>query len=230
MTDLTANLSSFLAAHQVEMHGVAGVAQCLERFPESPWRAPADLPRAVVIAHPLLAGALETVVDRPTHLYFHHYRQVNRFLDRAALEAAGFLEARGFRALPVAASQTLDAKDLTAHLSHRHLGFMAGMGWRGRNNLLVNEQYGSRFRLATVLTDAPLTVGGPREDELCGNCKLCARACPAGAIGSAANDFQLEKCHARLSEFRKIQRIGQRICGVCQRACTRFGRMGGTGR
>ncbi len=222
MTELTAELSSFLISRDVDMHGVADVAECRERFPESPWRAPEDFPRALVIAHPLSEGALDTVVDRPTHLYFHHYRQVNRFLDQAALAAATFLEGRGFRALPIAASQTLDAEDLTAHLSHRHLGFMAGLGWRGRNNLLVNERYGSRSRLASVLTDAPLTVGGPREDEQCGNCRLCARACPAGAIGSVADEFRLDKCHAVLSEYRKIQRIGQRICGVCQRACVRF--------
>lgn len=230
MTQLAANLSSLLATRQVQLYGVADVARCRERFPEIQWRVPDDLPRALVIAHPLLAGALETVVDQPTHVYFHHYRQVNIFLDQVALETAGFLEANGFRGLPVAASQTLDALDLTSHLSHRHLGFMAGLGWRGRSNLLVNEQYGSRFRLATVLTDAPLTVGGPREDELCGNCNLCARACPAGAIGSVAEAFQLDKCHARLSEFRKIQRIGQRVCGVCQRACVRFSRMGKAGR
>jgi len=230
MTQLAANLSSFLATRQVQLYGIADVARCRERFPEIPWQVPDYLPCAVVIAYPLLAGALETVIDQPTHIYFHHYRQVNLFLDRAALEAAGFLEANGFRGLPVAASQTLDAEDLTAHLSHRHLGFMAGLGWRGRNNLLVNEQYGSRFRLAAVLTDAPLPVGSPREDELCGNCNLCARACPAGAIGSTAEAFQLEKCHALLSEFRKIQRLGQRVCGVCQRACIRFRRKGGAGR
>lgn len=229
MTDLTAELSSFLATLHVQKHGVADVALCRERFPESPWLAPEHFPHALVIAHPLLGGALETVVDRPTHLYFRHYSQVNRWLDQTTLSAAEFLESRGFQALPVPASQTLDALDLTAHLSHRHLGFMAGLGWRGRNNLLVNEHYGSRLRLASVLTDAPLAVTGQRTDEQCGNCELCARACPAGAIGPTADEFRLDKCHELLSEFRKIQRIGQRICGVCQRACVRFKRTGKAG-
>ena len=229
MTDLTAELSSFLAARHVTMHGVADVALCRERFPEAPWLAPEHFPHALVIAHPVLEGALETVVDQPTHLYFRHYGQVNRWLDRITLAAGVFLESQGYQALPIPASQTLDALDLTAHLSHRHLGFMAGMGWRGRNNLLVNEQHGSRIRLASVLTDAPLAIDGPRTEEQCGNCKLCAQACPAGAIGATADEFRLDKCHELLSEFRKIQRIGQRICGVCQKACVRFKRKGGAG-
>jgi epoxyqueuosine reductase QueG len=42
-------------------------------------------------------------------------------------------------------------------------------------------------------------------------------ACPAAAI--KADGFDREACHRKLKEFTKIQRIGQMICGVCQKVC-----------
>lgn len=203
--------------------GVASTGEYRERFPEASWIPGNDLPRAVVLGYPLLSGVLNTLVDQPTHIYFHHYRQVNFWLDRLALTIGQALEDAGFQAVAVAASQTLDDEDRIAHLSHRHLAFLAGLGWRGKNNLLVNRQLGSRFRLVSVLTDAPLEPGTALESEGCGSCTLCARSCPAGAIGETARQFDLDKCAGVIDKFRRIQRIGQRICGVCQKACIKYG-------
>jgi len=189
-------------------------------FPEIPWRLSTELPRAVVMVYPLVRGVLDTLRGAPNHLYFHHYRQVNNLLDREALAMAAQLEAQGYRALPIAASQTLDADDLTAHISHRHMAFVAGLGHRGKNNLLVTPQFGAAVRLVTVLTDAPLDVGTPApSDSGCGACTACRKACPASAIGNTPDDFNLDACIRQVSQFRKLPRIGQRICGLCQQAC-----------
>jgi len=222
--ELTTGLERLLAGYEIGLHGIASLDLYRSRFPEAGFIVPDVFPRAVVILYPLLRGVLETLEESPNHLYFHHYKQVNYHLDRVGLAVGRYLEDAGFSAVPVAASQTLDRDDRRAHISHRHLGFVAGLGWRGKNNLLVNERYGSRFRLASVLTDAPLPEGSPMEEELCGGCSLCAGLCPAGAIGASAADFDLSRCAATLTKFRKIQRLGQRICGVCQKACIRFGR------
>ena len=212
-------LTEFMQTHGIELYGVAEVAEYRRLCPQLGWDLP-DLPTAVVISSPLLGGVLDPLVDRPTHIYFHHYRQVNLRLDRLALALGQFLERQGHQAMPIAASQTLDAGDLTAHLSHRHMAYLSGMGSRAKNNLLVTRRWGTRVRLVTVLTDAPLEAGRPSEEDLCRGCQLCAKACPAGAIGKTADDFSLERCYALLCEFRKIQRLGQRVCGVCQAACS----------
>jgi epoxyqueuosine reductase QueG len=207
----------------VSLFGVADTAAYREQFPSAGWNLPLDLPRAIVAAYPLSRAVLSTVDGAPNPLYFHHYRQVNYQLDTAALEIARGLEKEGFRALPVAASQTLDAEDRTAHLSHRHMGYLAGLGWRGKCNLLVSPLLGAGIRLVTVLTDAPLPVSRPMADRDCGSCDRCAKACPARAIGTDCAAFDLARCAALLSQFRTIPRVGQRICGVCQRACMEGG-------
>ena len=99
------------------------------------------------------SGVLETLTDGPTLFYLHHYRQVNYRLDIIAYELAKAIEARGGRALPFAASQMADWQNQKGHISHKHIGVSAGVGWIGRNNLLVHPRFGARVRYNTVLTD-----------------------------------------------------------------------------
>lgn len=166
----------------------------------------------------LCDGVLEDITDHPTRLYLHHYRQVNYFLDRNALELARRIEAMGARAVPVAASQTIDWTKQRGHLSHKEVARRAGLGWIGRNNLLVTPRRGARVRLVTVLTDLPLSTGGPRERD-CGDCRDCIEACPAGAIGEKAGNFDHQRCYEQLKTFKNSLNLGHFICGVCVKAC-----------
>lgn len=175
-------------------------------------------PFAVSLGKELIAGALEDLVDGPTPLYFHHYRQVNFFLDRGALLVAERIQSLGHRAVPIAASQVIDWAGQRAHLSHKHVGELAGLGWLGRNNLLVNPELGSRFRLVTVLTDMPLPAGTPMASA-CGQCRKCIRICPAGAIRERREDFGHRECFETLQEFRRKGLVSQYICGLCVKAC-----------
>jgi epoxyqueuosine reductase len=173
---------------------------------------------AVVLAKELIGAVLEDIRDRPTPLYFHHYRQLNFFLDRGAFLLAAFIQDRGFRALPVAASQIIDWENQRAHVSHKKIGLLAGLGWIGRINLLVNPRLGSRFRLVTVLTDMPLAPDAPLGGD-CGACRLCVPECPAGAISDRPEDFDHRRCYEKLDEWRRKHVVSQHICGVCVKAC-----------
>jgi epoxyqueuosine reductase QueG len=175
-------------------------------------------PLAVSLGKRLGDAVLEDIRDRPTALYLHHYRQANYFLDRGAFLLADRIQRRGFAALPIAASQIVDWEDQRAHVSHKHVGRAAGLGWWGRNNLLVNPELGSRFRLVTVLTDMPLEAGAPLDRD-CGPCRACIAACPAGAIKETREDFDHLACFEKLKEFRKKGYAPQFICGICVRDC-----------
>lgn len=177
--------------------------------------------RGIALGKRLLDAVIEEIEDRPTALYFHHYRQLNFFLDRGAFLIASHIQDLGFQALPIPASQITDWKKQQSHVSHKRIGYLAGLGWIGRNNLLVNPDSGSRFRLVTILTDMPLAANFPVKDN-CGSCRACISICPAKAIHEDASDFDHWVCFDKLKEFRKSGIVSQHICGVCIKACPGF--------
>jgi hypothetical protein len=200
-----------------DLFGVADVTELRADFLIEP-KTRDRFPLAISLGKGLNDPVLDDIVDHPTPLYFHHYRQTNAFLDRGALLLADHVQKMGFAALPIAASQIIDWEGQRAHVSHKHVGRAAGLGWFGRNNLLVSPELGSRLRLVTVLTNAPLEPDKPLGDG-CMTCRACIATCPAGAIKERRDDFDHKGCFEKLREFQKLRLVSQFICGVCVKAC-----------
>jgi epoxyqueuosine reductase QueG len=112
----------------------------------------------------------------------------------------------------------VDWKAQRGHLSHKHVARMAGLGWIGRNNLLINKKYGSRIRLVTILTDLPLIADSPSGTD-CGSCRACLQVCPAGAISERPDAFDHLRCYEQLKVFSKTLHFSHHICGICVKAC-----------
>lgn len=205
--------------NSLDLIGVADIREAREHF-EGLWRRVVEeLPLAVVIAVRVSPTVLSTLEDGPNLLYFHHYRQLNSLLDRAALGITREIEIKGYSAIPIAASQVVDWEKLIGHVSHRELAYLAGLGWRGRNNLLVTAKWGSQVRLASILTDFPLEPACPLIGD-CGSCYCCLSACPAKAIEEEPTAFDRLACYEQLKEFSRSRRIGQYVCGLCVKACS----------
>ena len=154
----------------------------------------------------------------PTKLYFHHYKIVNSFLDHIALRLSNIIQKKGYAALAIPATQIIDWEKNIGHLSHRKLGFLAGLGWIGRNNLLVNEKLGSQFRLVSILTNMPLKVDKPSKNT-CDKCMLCVNMCPSKAIKDSPADFDHIKCFEKLKSFQAQRQVEQFVCGICVNVC-----------
>ena len=196
--------------------GVADLGEVADESGEVPL---SGLNTGISIAYRLSDVVLDGIKDHPTRTYQYHYRQVNLLLDQTALRISAHIHGLGFRVFPVPASQIVDWENLKGHVSHRAIGRLAGMGWIGRNNLLVNPRYGARLRYVSILTDFALPVDAPLEDD-CGGCRRCVAACPGGAITDTPEAFDLEKCVRTIDSIRKKANVGSHICGICVKACT----------
>ena len=211
-------LKEFSLTQGADLFGVADIRAIKKEFQLSSM-AIERLDRAVCLGVRLSSSVLEEIENAPTRLYFHHYRTMNALLDQIAIKVCNYIQNKGFFALPIPASQIIDWQEQKAHLSHKKLGVLAGLGWIGRNNLLVNAELGSQFRLVSILTDTPLKTDKPLKKD-CGRCKLCVMVCPASAIKNNPADFNHIKCFEKLKEFQKQRLVDQYICGVCVKACT----------
>lgn len=112
-------------------------------------------------------------------------------------------------------------------LADRSVAARAGLGWFGRNTMLLNAQLGSWTVIGSVVTDAllPVTGNGPADDG-CGACRRCQVACPTGAL-EEAGVLDARRCLAWLvqaagqfpPEFRVA--LGARLygCDDCQEVC-----------
>lgn len=208
-----------LAADQgASVMGVCRVEDLAERFIPEIRTAAGRLPFAVSIGIALQRAVLETLDNRPNEIYKAHYRATNAQLDMITFLMAQKISRWGYDALPIPASRLLPSSPNQGHVNHREIAFKAGLGWWGKNNLLVSPVYGSRLRLATLLTDLELEID-PMLDGDCGRCNACRRRCPVEAIGETALEFRLDKCREQVLRFSRENGLGQAICGLCLNCC-----------
>jgi len=211
-------LKKFVLQEGASLFGVADTSALQDRFNALSPTALEGLNRAISMAFHLSDRVMEDVVDGPTKLYFFHYQRVNVLLDELALKVTNFIQDRGWQALPIAASQLIDWENQRAHLSHKHAAQKAGLGWIGRNNLLVSPEFGARQRLVTVLTSMPLKIQEPLSWG-CGDCRFCISSCPSQSIKERPEDFDHLGCYQQIKALVKAAGISQNICGLCVKAC-----------
>jgi epoxyqueuosine reductase len=118
----------------------------------------------------------------------------------------------------------------TSAVLERSWAALAGLGWIGKNSLLINPQYGSYLFLGEVLV-SELTGHGPTPiKNYCGNCTRCLESCPTGAFVKpgmldskrciAYSTLEKRGSLAELDETQK-RAIGTWIagCDICQEVC-----------
>jgi epoxyqueuosine reductase QueG len=181
--------------------------------------------RGIVIGLKLPDSIFDSLPEsRP--LYSRAYTISNDILDRISFKISRRIEVRGYKALPIPASKIVSGLHWMSFISHKAVARAAGVGWIGKNLLLITPTHGPRVRLSTILTDYPIEAGEPIRNR-CGKCKECVESCIANALRDVAfKDYpqredvlDVEKCASKLQEFAKNPDIGNMVCGICIKVC-----------
>jgi len=187
-------------------------------------------------SHAVVLGARlsNTVVDQLDPLMpadyslygFHVYKAVSPLLDTIALRVSREIETKGYRALPIPTSQFRRPGERISIFPHKLAARLAGLGWIGKNCLLITPKFGPRIRLASVLTDCELEAGTIIEGS-CGDCRVCADVCPVGALKGVEfresegveNRLDVNACGNYRDGADSGARRGAHVCALCLAKC-----------
>ncbi|MBI2907929.1 MAG: epoxyqueuosine reductase [Chloroflexi bacterium] len=191
----------------------------------------AQFPVAVTAAVPMIDAWVDLLPRQQDPLVMRSYGELLEAVDRRWLDIAYSLtialQDAGYKALPIA-EHVSDPVHRRGVFSHKLAAHLAGLGWIGKNTLLVTPERGPRVRLMTVLTTAPLPVTKPKIElayDGCGACRTCVDVCPAGALSGVP--FAVDVPRDARIDFRKcsdyrdqqLKRVGSRHCALCLSVC-----------
>lgn len=193
-----------------------------EAFTEAPeGHRPEDILENAKSVIVIAIGLPEACFDSaPSREYSIAYVAANNELNRMAFRIAKFLQNEGHRAVQIPATMPYDYKTNMGDLSHRHAGYLSGIGDFGKNSLLLSEKYGPRMRLVTIVTNAELSSDRLANRNFCESCEKCIESCPSGALKGAL-EVDKRKCDAQHLKVGKSLDLEdwEQICGVCIKVC-----------
>jgi epoxyqueuosine reductase len=222
---------------------VAEHAGHLQRWLENNYHADMDwmARHAALRAHPeqLHPGTLRVISVRMDYLPEDEKGLIAKISNDGSAYIARYTLGRDYHKLMRKRLAQLALK-IEERVQHSHRAFVdsapvlerafaqkAGLGWIGKNTMLINSSAGSYFFLGEILTDLPLPVTAAQETQHCGTCTACLDLCPTQAF-VAPHQLDARRCISYLTienrnsipkEFRT--KMGNRIfgCDDCQAVC-----------
>lgn len=116
----------------------------------------------------------------------------------------------------------------TGPLADRYLAYLAGLGFYGRNNFIINEKYGSYVFIGYMLTNYPFEPDKPL-NATCLGCGQCIENCPGSAIPENDKGLVVEKCVSYITQKKGSLTDDEKSllrstgmvygCDICQLSC-----------
>lgn len=216
--ELSEELKKILRQNGADLVGIAnmdGVANCNYRFGVS-----------VAIAVP--KNIIVDLQTAPTKEYHAMYYTYNSRLNEIVVAGERFLQDKGYEAYAQTTDRVQVNEKKISKIPHKTVATRAGLGWIGKNCLLVTPEYGPAIRLSSLLTNAPLICDEAITESRCGKCNLCVRKCPAQALHGALwktgmareKIVDVEKCYEKQVEIMSAATgIREDLCGKCFAVC-----------
>lgn len=172
----------------------------------------------VSIAFPYLRD--EKYKDNGFSVYtrgYDYHKVVREYLDKIC----DFIISRGGKALPFVDSNTLP---------ERYIAYLAGVGFIGKNNMLITKEYGSYVFLGEIITDLEIydedkgDINSLTKYEECGGCSICYDECPTKSINGYRKNSNI--CVSYLTQKKELKdwemkALDGRVfgCDSCQKEC-----------
>jgi epoxyqueuosine reductase QueG len=156
-----------------------------------------------------------TVDKDAWNIYAREYHKLNNLLNATSRDIA---ECFGGIVIPttvegIAVRNVEEYYGMT--ISHRAIAENAGLGWRGKNELIVNEKFSCALRFASVITNLPL-INGKKVRASCGECKACLEICSFLRTKDTLENYR-ESCRRYINQLS----LDAEVCGKCIKACYR---------
>ena len=216
---LEKEIRDILALHPEIIYGFADISYC--SYKES-------YASALVLAVPY--GEQLSPDDYTEERFDQGIQSAKTSLEAVVSAIEGILQERRVKywVPPVAQENETELKAL---FSFKTAAAYAGIGWFGKNDVIITERYGPRVRLSAILIDEVFEFGQPVTESRCpDDCTKCIDICPCKAlknhqwtVGTDRSEIiDYQKCNRMRSAF--IPKLGHKnACGLCMAACP-FGR------
>jgi len=211
-----ADLVGVVSSKAIDAFPKIWVGWTIQEYTKKTTEIMSDAKSVVVLGYHVWDDILEVAVRKSDKWIYLGYLP----LRIAQMKVIQFLRNKGFKAV------SADS------LSLKKLAQLAGFGNFGKNSLIINPTYGPWIRLAAILTNAELTPDKPFEENLCGNCEECVKACPVGALTPYKVDDTKCLVGIHLTEIQSINNVellkkyeplltknSHLMCMECQKAC-----------
>ena len=212
MNELKKELFEVLKANGADLMGVADIEGIIDT----------DMKRGVCVALRIPMEIVEILRDHPTDETQAAYAAFRPRMEELVNAGVEFRKSKGYNVI----TGMLNEKPIP----NKTVATLAGIGWVGKNNIVVTKEFGSAIRLASILTDAPLEADQPITESQCGACDLCVRNCPAKALtgklwepGLAFGELHsVDACRGFAQKRRETDPYYANIgmCGKCYAVCT----------
>lgn len=160
----------------------------------------------------------EKYIDNGFSIYTRgkdYHKVVNEYLNKIC----AFIEGLGFKAEAFVDSNTLP---------ERYIAALCGVGFIGKNNMLINKRYGSYVFLGEIITDLELSLEKSEKPFVlydgCGECELCYKECPTKAINNYRRNSNV--CLSYITQKKDIEEKWMKLlngrifgCDSCQKVC-----------
>jgi epoxyqueuosine reductase QueG len=202
---------------------LCGIAP-IERFDDAPKDFhPTDIykdTKSVVVFAKRVPG--ESLFAESCVPYTYVNNIITQKVDELGFDISLELEKHGIKAVPIPSDDPYEHWEPErsygrAILSLRHAAHLAGLGVLGKNNLLVNSEFGNMIQIGAILIPVELQGDEIATYEGCSqDCNLCIDSCPEKALNGVTVNQELCRPH---SNYRTEKGYILKKCNLCRRVC-----------